>query len=123
MADHVRFGFRSHRPNDNLNVFDAGLQPERTVLAWQRTTLAAVIGSAISAKLLAQWSPIAALVIIGTMVVILAIMSLQAYLRYVRFTATRRTQRSVPTQMWTVAMVVLLGVNALILWTVKALAL
>jgi uncharacterized membrane protein YidH (DUF202 family) len=39
-------------PADAERVFDAGLQPERTVLAWQRTVLALGIGVLAGSRLL-----------------------------------------------------------------------
>lgn len=43
--------------------FDAGLQPERTALAWRRTALAVLVGSALLGRLLAPRSGTAAVVL------------------------------------------------------------
>jgi uncharacterized membrane protein YidH (DUF202 family) len=59
-------------------IFDPGLQPERTTLAWRRTTLSLAVGSLIALRLLppilGAWSLVAGItgVVLAAMIWILA---------------------------------------------------
>lgn len=77
-------GHPEDRPWEH-GVWDAGLQPERTRLSWQRTALSAAACSLIIARLVGQASPI-----LGIAVAVAAI----ACGVMISFTARRRLWRS-----------------------------
>lgn len=70
-----------------MSLYDPGLQPERTVLAWRRTVLALAVGAAVGARLLdPHIGPVA---YVAALVVI--VVALWAYVSVDR--AYRRTAR------------------------------
>lgn len=57
-----------------MTVWDAGLQPERTLLAWRRTTLAFALGSALAVRLTAESAGVAS-VAFGILGVVFALVA------------------------------------------------
>lgn len=89
-------------------LFDEGLQPERTHLAWQRTLLALGLGCAVSARLTAPH-----LGLVGVVVSLAGLAAVQvAYvlvrLRYRRINASLRSTRTLTlVSAWPLALVAL----------------
>lgn len=93
-------------------VWDAGLQPERTTLAWQRTALAATACSLVAARLIAESH-----LILGIVVAVLAIgcgagIALAARQRHQR--AVRAVHSNIPVPdargpFWITALIVVAG--------------
>jgi uncharacterized membrane protein YidH (DUF202 family) len=74
--DHRRHSAAAEHP------FDAGLQPERTALAWRRTSLSVTVGALISLRVLPHyWGPWG-LILAGAGVVLSIIMIVLAHRRY-----------------------------------------
>ncbi|NKX52945.1 DUF202 domain-containing protein [Arthrobacter mobilis] len=98
--------------------YDAGLQPERTSLAWGRTTLAMVVAAAIFLRWAPQHGWFVGTLIAVTLAAALAINLTQKrrYHRAVRGIAAESVRADVMAALWTAASVVVLGVLGL--WTV-----
>lgn len=64
--------------------FDAGLQPERTLLAWRRTCLALGLGSVVAVRFTAEEFGVVGVVLGGVGVVLAATAYLAAAARYRR---------------------------------------
>ncbi len=89
-------------------LFDAGLQPERTHLAWQRTLLALGLGCAVSTRLTAPYLGLAGVVmsLAGVAAVVLAYVLVR--LRYRRVNhSLRSTQTLTLVSAWPIALVAL----------------
>lgn len=69
---------RSSRP------FDAGLQPERTALAWRRTALALVVGAVVGIRVLPALLGTWALVPAGAGIVLAVVLLIASHARYRR---------------------------------------
>lgn len=70
-----------HRSSSD-QPFDAGLQPERTALAWRRTSLSVTVGALISLRVLPHyWGPWG-LIFAGSGVVLSVIVIVLAHRRY-----------------------------------------
>jgi len=75
-------GSGDQHPSPVEHPFDAGLQPERTALAWRRTSLSVTIGALISLRVLPHyWGPWG-LILAGTGVVLSLTMIVLAHRRY-----------------------------------------
>jgi uncharacterized membrane protein YidH (DUF202 family) len=70
---------------DGYRLFDPGLQPERTALAWRRTGLAVAVGAVAGARLLAA--------ALGAAAVVVAVLGLALAALFL-FGATRRARRA-----------------------------
>ena len=89
-------------------LFDEGLQPERTHLAWQRTLLALGLGCAVSARLTAPHLGVVGVVVslAGLAAVVAAYVLVR--LRYRRIThSLRSTETLVLVRAWPLALVAL----------------
>jgi uncharacterized membrane protein YidH (DUF202 family) len=62
--------------------FDVGLQPERTALAWRRTSLSVIVGALISLRVLPQHWGASGLILAGVGIVLSIIMIVLAHRRY-----------------------------------------
>ncbi len=69
---------------DRERVFDPGLQPERTALAWRRTALALTGGSVIIMRILPSVIGVAALVIGFTGLALALVVLVGSHRRYLR---------------------------------------
>jgi uncharacterized membrane protein YidH (DUF202 family) len=87
-------------------LFDAGLQPERTLLAWQRTLLALGLGCAVTARLTAPHLGLAGVLgsLAGLCAVVVAYVLIR--LRYRRINhSLRSTQTLALVSAWPLALV------------------
>ena len=62
--------------------FDAGLQTERTALAWQRTTLSSAVGILVAARLLADFLGILSFFVAAAGIVVVAALFIIGHHRY-----------------------------------------
>lgn len=62
--------------------FHAGLQSERTALAWQRTTLASAVGFLVAARLLVEFFGILSFLVAAIGLVITAVLFMIGHRRY-----------------------------------------
>lgn len=93
-------------------LFDEGLQPERTHLAWQRTLLALGLGCAVSARLTAPHLGLVGVVVslAGLAAVLVAYVLVR--LRYRRINASLRSTRTLTlVSAWPLALVALATVG------------
>lgn len=99
--------------------FDVGLQTERTALAWQRTSLASIVGVLIAARLLLDLIGVASILFAGAGLVITVALFLVGHQRYrsahrILITSGDRAglTSAVPLFAWTI-IVLMLGILAL----------
>ncbi|PZE32863.1 DUF202 domain-containing protein [Curtobacterium sp. MCSS17_006] len=108
-------------------LFDAGLQPERTALAWRRTALALVVASLVAVRILPELLGTWAILLAGLGLIASVAVLVAAHRRYriVHRTLTRSDTDRVPLPSgWlplaVAAGVVASGVAAAVVVTVKA---
>ncbi|MBG6238502.1 putative membrane protein [Mycetocola sp. CAN_C7] len=80
--------------SSSSELFDEGLQPERTHLAWQRTLLALGLGCALSARLTAPHLGLAGVAISFAGLAAVAVASVAIRLRYRRINASLRSTQT-----------------------------
>lgn len=73
---------------------DRGLANERTALAWQRTALSIVAAAAIMGRLRWQSGGVAAVLLLGTALILSAWVIFESYARYTHDAGSRRRRRS-----------------------------
>lgn len=71
-----------------MTLYDPGLQPERTLLAWRRTCLALGLGTAVAVRFTAEVIGALSLVVAAAGVVLTALAYGGAWLRYRRASAS-----------------------------------
>lgn len=103
----------------SVGLFDEGLQPERTLLAWQRTLLAVAVGCAVAARLVAPHLGVAGVVasLVGLALVVVASVAVRR--RYRRINdSLRSTETLTMLSAWPLALLALatavLGVVAVL---------
>lgn len=75
---------------NSTDLFDEGLQPERTLLAWQRTLLAVAVGCAVAARLVAPQVGIGGVVASLSGILLVAVTYLAVRRRYARINTSLR---------------------------------
>ena len=89
-------------------LFDEGLQPERTHLAWQRTLLALGLGCAVSARLTAPHLGVLGVAVSLAGLVAVVVAYLLVRLRYRRITHSLRSTKTLAlVSAWPLALVAL----------------
>jgi putative membrane protein len=109
-------------PQDD-RPWDAGLQPERTTLAWVRTSLAFAVVSLLTARLAEEAGVVAVVVSLSGIVVAAALVGLQARSHHVRDRGARTgsTQPATSAVVGAAALTVAFAVAALALLVLAAL--
>jgi len=79
------------RPTSSEGLWDSGLQPERTRLAWRRTTLAIAVGALVALRVAPQVLGVAGLVAAASLAAFHAVVLVTAHRRS---RATERALRS-----------------------------
>lgn len=95
--------------------FDAGLQSERTALAWQRAALSVAVGSLVLMRLAAEWIGVPGLLAGLAGLVAAAVILVRSHGRHARLSHARQSHASGPSlRMPGAALLVALTVIALV---------